>query len=286
MKNLLRITTIFIFLFTITISTNAKDRVICQVETISDNEIEIKLVWSSDATKSNIRITGWNLVSEDILKVGYIHGDDVIEGWDTRKIVNSKYKFPMKIILEDQTKEVGSFTDLPSNKEEKYSILNLYHRGIISGYPDGEFKPNNLVTRAEFAAMVVKTANYNLIPWDNISFKDVSKTFWGRDYIMTLTNKEILSGRGNGIFDPNGYVTIGEAIAIIDRTFMFYNKDGKYGYNLKYHWSNENFKKLVNSNIVKNHDSYYYPYTPNIKATRKDCAILLSRVIEQINETK
>jgi hypothetical protein len=285
MKKYLTLITVFTFLLLVTIQVEGKERVICEADNLSESSIRLTLKWTTN-NSNKIRITGWKLIGENILEVTYVQGQNELDGWDTRTISNPDYKFPMKIILKNQSVKNTMFSDLPDDNNDKFSILNLYDRGIINGYPDGQFKPNNNVTRAEFAAMIIKAGKFKVDTSKNSTFSDVSNKFWGKNYIMTLTSNNILSGRGNNIFDPRGNVTIGEALAIVDRTFMFYNKENNYNYELKSHWSNKNFKSLVSSGIVKSTDKYYRPYSPNKKATRKDCAIILSRVIEQINQIK
>ena len=269
----------------ILLSLNYYARVICNVDVISENGINIELKWNNSNT-NNIKITGWMIVDKDVLKVSYTHGKNIESGWNRREIVNSSYSFPMKIILEDQTNSAVVLKDLPQDKESRFSILNLYDRGVINGYPGGEFRPSNPVTRAEFAAMLYKAAGYRPDISTKIEFKDVGRNHWGREPILTLAGKNILTGKGNNMFDPNGYVTVGEAIAIIDRTFTFFTNEKQYSNTLTNHWSNNNFRNLVSSNIVRTSDSFYYPYTPNKRATRKDCAILLSRALEQIAQVK
>lgn len=266
----------------------ALDRVICEVDVQSDQSASIHLKWQSDSNKEGIRITGWTLVDENTLKITYQTGVNVETGWDKRKIEGANYHFPMKIILEHEGTLDTLFTDLPTVYEQKYSILNLYYRDVIAGYVDGSFKPLNKVTRTEFAKLITKTAEYPLSLISATPFKDVSSDYWGLPYIITLADKEIFKGKPNGRFDPMGNITIGEVLAVINRTFTLYHQEKKtiYPYTLKEHWSNEDFTILVQAGIVKSTDGYYYPYTPDIKATRVQCAILLSRVLEQLYETQ
>jgi len=287
MKNT-KIIALLIIVMTIYVNSDviyAQSRVIYEVTELSEHSAQIELKWNDNSTE-NIQIVSWNLINEDTLKIVYITGENMPSGWNKRKIEGNEYNFPIKIILEEQKMETQTFTDLPKEDEIKYSILNLYYRDIINGYTDGTFKPKNLVTRAEFAKMITKAAQYKLDKDIKSSFKDVSNDFWGLDYIMTLANKEIIKGRPDGTFDSNGNISIGEVLTIINRTFIFYNGDGNYSYTLPSHWSNEDFIKLAQVEIVKNTDSFYYPYTPDRKATREECAILISRILEQINEVK
>ncbi len=270
------------------VGTYALDRVVCEIKVESDESATVHLKWQSGANKEGIRITSWTLIDPHTLRINYQTGTTVEAGWDTRRIEGTKYQFPMKIILEKEGDKSTTLSDLPKDENQRNSILNLYHRDIITGYVDGSFKPNNPVTRAEIAKMVTKTAEYTLSTKGTSLFKDVISTDWAHPFITTLAEKDILKGKSNGLFDPKGNVTLGEILAIINRTFTLYQQDGRpvYPHTLKQHWSNNDFTDMVELGIVQPGDSFYAPYTPDTKATRAQCAILLSRVLEQFYETK
>ncbi|PKM95311.1 MAG: hypothetical protein CVU84_06435 [Firmicutes bacterium HGW-Firmicutes-1] len=278
------ITLLLLVLMSITIC--AAERVICDVNISSDQSATIQLKWHEGINKNPIRIISWTLLENGTLKVTYESSSTTIKGWDSRKIQATNFNFPIKVVLEEKGKEMTNFSDMPTSEAEKLSILNLYNRGIISGYADGSFKPKSNVNRAEFAKMMTLTAEYELLRESKLEFKDIAKNFWARPYILTLAQREIFEGRDGGKFDPAGNITIGEALAVINRTFVFFNQGEKYTYALKVHWSNDEFKALVEAGIVKPTDKFFYPYTPDTKATRQDCAVLLSRVLEQICEAK
>lgn len=261
------------------------ERVVCDVEVLSDNSARINLSWLEGTNKNPIRIIGWSVVNS-ILQVTYETSSTTVTGFNSRKIEGKDLKFPMKVVLVEKGKTTTSFTDMPQSDTEKLSILNLYDRGIISGYSDGSFKPYNNVNRAEFAKMITKTAKFSLIENSKLNFKDIDSNFWAKPYVLTLAEKDIFKGRDGGIFDPSGNITIGEVLAVINRTFTFYSKGNDYAYSLNTHWSNKDFNAMVIAGVVKPSDSFYYPYTPDRKATRVECAVLLSRVLEQLHQRK
>ncbi|MBC7958387.1 MAG: S-layer homology domain-containing protein [Vallitaleaceae bacterium] len=286
MKVIRAVFLIVIMILTMSMPLFASERVVCDVEVLSDQSANVQLRWHEGSNKEGIRITGWTLINGNTLKITYITGNNVEAGWDSRKIEGSNYQFPMKIVLSEEGKTGTNFTDLPADLEAKESILNLYYQDILSGYLDGSFKPGSNVTRAEFAKMVAKTADYELASSGVSPFKDIKAGFWGLPYITTLAGKEIFKGRSNGNFDPSGNITVGEIVAVIHRTFILYNNDGTYPYTLTKHWSNEDFTALVQGGILLETDGFYQPYKADVKATRVQCALLLSRVLEQMHQTK
>ena len=85
----------------------------------------------------------------------------------------------------------------------KDSIHQLFTRQIISGYPDRSFRPNNPVTRAEFAAILNKAFPQATPVRDTINFGDVPANHWANPAIKAVTRAGFFSGYPNGTFQPN-----------------------------------------------------------------------------------
>ncbi|MBD2296085.1 DUF1565 domain-containing protein [Anabaena sphaerica FACHB-251] len=81
-------------------------------------------------------------------------------------------------------------------------IQELVRLDIIKGYPDRRFKPDATMTRAQYAALLVKAFNPpNKRPV--INFKDVSDKFWAFSVIQQAYQGQFLSGYPNNTFAPN-----------------------------------------------------------------------------------
>ena len=89
---------------------------------------------------------------------------------------------------------------------------------IIKGKDTGDFDPEGLVTRAEMAKMIATAMNGGVEPnfgtKPNPSFTDI-KGHWAESFIEYCYSMKIISGRGNGIFDPAGNVTGVEAAKMV-----------------------------------------------------------------------
>ena len=94
------------------------------------------------------------------------------------------------------------------------AVKSLSSKNIISGYPDGSFKPDNQVTRAEFAKMAAVA--FGIEKTDATSFADVSSTDWFAGYVGALSAKEVLKGY-DGKFNPNAPITRQDAACVIYR---------------------------------------------------------------------
>ncbi|MBD2246158.1 DUF1565 domain-containing protein [Nostoc sp. FACHB-888] len=94
-----------------------------------------------------------------------------------------------------------AFKDVPANYWAKAYIEALASQNIIAGFPDGSFKPNDPVTRAQFATIVTKA----LTPATKraaIKFKDVPSNFWANAAIQSAYQSEFVSGYPDGTFKP------------------------------------------------------------------------------------
>ncbi|WP_332649074.1 fibronectin type III domain-containing protein [Lysinibacillus sp. 54212] len=98
----------------------------------------------------------------------------------------------------------------------KDSIHNLASRLVISGVTKDNFAPNNDITRAEFAAIMVRGLGIKLGVGDNI-YMDVATDAWYAEYILAATEYDLIHGYGNGNFGANDKITREQAIAIIAR---------------------------------------------------------------------
>lgn len=84
------------------------------------------------------------------------------------------------------------------------NIKQLVELGAIGGYPDGTFKPNNRITRAEFATILVKA--FELQPQPGKVFADTAG-HWARDTIATAAHYGIVNGYDADTFGPNDNIT-------------------------------------------------------------------------------
>lgn len=109
----------------------------------------------------------------------------------------------------------AQFTDISGHWAQQ-AIENLSQRGILTGYPNGTFRPEGQITRAEFAAMLVKAMNLDnqFVP-QGTRFVDVPTTFWGYRPIEIVAAKGYVSGYPGGYFRPYQNISKAEALSIL-----------------------------------------------------------------------
>jgi hypothetical protein len=94
-----------------------------------------------------------------------------------------------------------AFNDVPNNFWGRRFIDVLSSRGIIKGFPDYSFRPNQPVSRAEFAAILQKAFDQELSK-SAIAFQDVSPTFWANPAIKQAITTGFLKGYPKKTFKP------------------------------------------------------------------------------------
>ena len=113
------------------------------------------------------------------------------------------------------TSSATKFSDASDDWFSK-AINYVVAKGLISGYPDGKFKPNDSITRAEFAQMISGYVNNE--KKTAADFKDV-KDHWAKDAIDKLYGNKNVNGYPDGTFKPNAKITRAEAVTILNSVF-------------------------------------------------------------------
>ena len=110
--------------------------------------------------------------------------------------------------------EVPSFTDTKDHAN-KQAIDLLAAYGVINGMTKTTFAPNDSLTRAQFAKIVV--GSLGLAPEYRGTFNDVAESAWYAPYVDTAAAYGIVNGVGDGKFNPDGRITVQEAAAMTAR---------------------------------------------------------------------
>jgi len=114
----------------------------------------------------------------------------------------------------------ATFTDVTEGTSVYKAVDVLNKLGVINGYDDGTFKPDNNVTRAEFTAMLLRTRGMGSLgstSLENPPFPDVvtSNVSWAIGNIRTAHSMGIINGYDDGTFKPTNNVSYEEAIKMI-----------------------------------------------------------------------
>ena len=108
------------------------------------------------------------------------------------------------------------FPDVNNDHWAAKQIENLAEKGVIVGYPDGTFKPDENVSRAEFASMAIKALGQeNTTVAQPVNFTDIDTSFWAYDSIQKALYFDLISCPPKGEpFRPDDTVTRAESISV------------------------------------------------------------------------
>ena len=96
----------------------------------------------------------------------------------------------------------------------KMAVSECVELGILNGFPEGDFRPNNLITRAQFCKIMAVTVNGGSSPsGSGLSnpFYDVKSSEWYRDHVAYCHSIGLVDGIGANLFRPEGNVTAMQA---------------------------------------------------------------------------
>lgn len=123
---------------------------------------------------------------------------------------------PGYIIPEIPIKDNASiFTDVSDDFWGLQYIVDLVQAGVINGYDDGSFAPNNSITRAEFVKLLVTAFGFEYDAYTS-EFDDVKST-WSAPYVGAAVENGIVYGVSDTQFAPDAYVSREEAATMIGR---------------------------------------------------------------------
>ncbi len=150
---------------------------------------------------------------------GESNSKDVIIVNPDREITRAEFVAMLTRLLtvtESVPKTSAVYTDTKGHWAESY--INLANKaGFISGYPDGTFKPDNPINRAEITSIMIKVLGIDVQNIEGTNFVDVDSSYWARPYIMKAKQNAIITGYPDNSFKPLARASRGEAITIIDR---------------------------------------------------------------------
>lgn len=159
--------------------------------------------------------------NEHTTHIGYINGypDGSVkpDGQITReemaailyRIKNKEYDKPF-------TTTGNVFPDVSESRWSVTEIEYMADDGVIYGYPDGEFKPGQNLTRAEFAALIRRFTNIKASGKENV-FPDLSDMHWAYEDIMALYEAGLLNGYEDGTIRAENQITRAEVMTVINR---------------------------------------------------------------------
>lgn len=113
-----------------------------------------------------------------------------------------------------KTPQPIKIVDVPTQYWAAPYILGLQKQGVISAFPGGYFRPNQEVTRAEFAAILAKGLATKTTS-ETVQYKDITNNFWAAPAIKEATRSEFLEGYPDETFRPKVQIPRVQAIVAL-----------------------------------------------------------------------
>ncbi|WP_338790543.1 S-layer homology domain-containing protein [Bernardetia sp. MNP-M8] len=238
-------------------------------------------VWSSDNFKS-ANLT-WGLSSAGLANV---RCDMLVYKESDRTVAVATHG--RGIFTSDVFKTIPIPADVVGNWAEN-EIRYMINNAFMAGYSDGTFKPDNFLTRAEFATMIVKVINPPISSNPTIanrSFTDISG-HWAEQNILKAARAGYLSGYPDGTFLPNDKITkmqvnlsISNGLGLSGGTSsmlnLFTDKADIPA------WATTSISNAVGNRFVANHSDKNY-YRPNWSSTRANAVVVMYQALRYLN---
>jgi hypothetical protein len=162
-----------------------------------------------------------------------IHVIGETDGWYKIERADGQVGWVGTWLIEATTK---SFTNNPQQDNEplydiighpnETAIRELYYDGIISGHPDGSFKPDDPLNRAELVKLLVEATVENFdsmkSSYQKQCFPDISATEWYTAYVCYAQENNIVEGYPDGTFKPANNIIKVEAVKVVLEAFKWY----------------------------------------------------------------
>jgi len=131
-------------------------------------------------------------------------------------VVLYAFAFTLTSVKAEATKQAKIFPDVAANHWAAAQIKELSQKSVIVGYPDGTFKPDYNVTRAEFASMAIwALGQEHTTVAQPVNFTDITPDFWAYDMIQRALYFELIACPPEGqAFRPDDPVSHAEAVSV------------------------------------------------------------------------
>ncbi|SHJ72922.1 S-layer homology domain-containing protein [Dethiosulfatibacter aminovorans DSM 17477] len=164
------------------------------------------------------------------------------------------------------------------------TIEEWFSNGIVKGYSDGSFKPDNVVTRAEFVTMINNL--FGFVDENTDMFADVTSDDWFYHNVNKAATAGIIKG-ANNLFRPQDMITRQEAAVVLSRAFLL-KADNEYAYSVfndrenVADWAIASVNALVESDYMKGRGNN--ELAPLANLTRAEALTLVSNIAGKIVE--
>ena len=158
---------------------------------------------------------GLNTTDHFAYIVGYGNGEVRPQNNITRaEVATIFFRLLTDDVRDENLTKTNRYSDVAATSWYNTAVSTLSSMGIITGYPDGTFRPNTAITRAEFAAIAARFDNDG--DKTAAKFSDIA-THWAKDEISIAYNNGWITGYPDGTFGPQRDITRAETMTLVNR---------------------------------------------------------------------
>lgn len=176
-----------------------------------------------------------------------------------------------------------NFSDVTLYEKEVNQLVEL---GIINGYPDQTFKPNQPITRAHGVAMLLRELKVDTTTTVDPQFTDISKDHLYYNEIATAYHLGIISGYPDGTFGPDKELSRAQMAKILANAYKLELKKIQIPFKdvSPSHWAYEYIQKLATNGMTTGFQNG--TFQPEQKLTRMHFSLFLVRYINEVKKPK
>jgi len=156
------------------------------------------------------------------------------------------------------------------------------HMAYIIGYPEGDVRPENNISREEVATIIYRLLNEdyrNTILTTENDFPDVEPTRWSNRIISTMANGGYVRGYEDGTFRPGNYITRAEFVTIVSYFTDDPNKVAGSFSDIAGHWAEERIRIATANGWIAGYEDG--SFRPNNYITRAEAITIINRLLDR-----
>lgn len=174
------------------------------------------------------------------------------------------------------------------NKFSTFTIVDIDLAGsqmvkpsYIRGYGDGTFRPEQGITRAEFAALLdrLEAASGTAAAQASIGYTDVPSGFWAEEDIRAVQSAGLMQGRSAARFEPSAFVTRAEFAAVLSRWQKLDGEGVSSASDIGNSWARQEIARVVAAGLMQGVSSS--EFAPDRNVTRAEAVTVLNRILER-----
>jgi hypothetical protein len=191
------------------------------------------------------------------------------------------FKYDAYRLILSKEKLIDGYRDIAYHWARS-DIARLSRKGVVKGFSDATFRPDAMVTRAQFATMLIqaiKAKGLEVTPYTGKNrFKDISYKHWAYSNIATAYRLGILQGYPNGTIRPNQPLTRAEMAAMVARAqaiLLYKRSQSSYRDVPTTHWASPAIEALTSRGWL--HGYKGDNFRPQAYARRAEMVVLLAK---------